>query len=100
MKNIPRDYKALVGYKLWDDCLKVMRMISRANRARTKSPHLVALVERLQQIELLLRLSCDKRLISKPQYARAIELTTSIGKQANGWRRKETSPASSESRLP
>ncbi|MNT54073.1 hypothetical protein D3C72_1912070 [compost metagenome] len=51
------------------------------------------LVERLQVAELLLRLSVDKRLISKPQYAKTVALTNSIGKQANGWRRSASSPA-------
>ena len=50
------------------------------------------LIERLQVAELMLRLSMDKRLISKTAYAQAIELTTSIGKQANGWRRAAHRP--------
>ena len=37
----------------------------------------------------------DKRLIATPHYANAIKLTSSIGKQANGWRKYANSPASS-----
>ena len=93
-KNMPRDFKQSVGGKLRDECLEITVLIFRANCARDKAPHLGSLVERLQVAELLLRLSCDKRLISRPQYARAIALTGSIGKQANGWRKSALSPAS------
>ncbi|QEZ47215.1 four helix bundle protein [Cupriavidus oxalaticus] len=92
-KNMPRDFKASIGGKLRDECIEIIVLIFRANTAREKAPHLMDLVERLQVAELLLRLSVDKRLISKPQYAKAVALTNSIGKQANGWRRSASSPA-------
>ena len=50
------------------------------------------LIERLQVAELLLRLSRDKRLISNVQYAKAVELTQSVGKQAGGWRKSALRP--------
>jgi hypothetical protein len=93
-KNMPRDFKASIGGKLRDEVVAVTILIFRANTAREKAPHLQGLTERLQVAELLLRLSRDKRLITVKQYARAVELTTSIGKQASGWRRSATSPAS------
>ena len=92
-KNMPRDFKASIGGKLRDECVEIVVLIFRANVARDKSPHLGTLIERLQVAELLLRLSRDKRLISTGQYAKAIELTNSVGKQASGWRRS-ASPAS------
>ena len=82
-KNIPRDFKASIGGKLRDECIEILTLIFRANVARDKTPHLGTLIERLQVTELLLRLSRDKRLISTGQYAKAVELTQSIGKQAN-----------------
>ncbi len=85
-KNMPRDIKQSIGGKLRDECVEIVVLIFRANVSRDKAPHLISLVERLQVSELLLRLSRDKRLISTGQYAKAIELTGSIGKQANGWR--------------
>lgn len=85
-KNMPRDFKASIGGKLRDECVEIVVLIFRANVSRDKTPHLTSLVERLQVSELLLRLSRDKRLISIPQYAKVIEITGSIGKQANGWR--------------
>ena len=93
-KNMPRDFKQSVGGKISQECVEIVVLIFRANCARDKAPHLGELIERLQVAELLLRLARDKRLVSTQQYARAIELTGSVGKQANGWRRSALSPAS------
>ena len=93
-KNMPRDFKVSIGGKLRDECVEIVVLIFRANVARDKVGHIGTLIERLQVAELLLRLSRDKRLISIGQYAKAIELTISIGKQAGGWRRSALSPAS------
>jgi len=93
-KNMPRDFKQSIGGKLRDECIEILTLIFRANTAREKAAHLTDLIERLQVTELLLRLSRDKRLISTGQYAKAVELTGSIGKQAGGWRRSAMSPAS------
>jgi hypothetical protein len=93
-RNMPRDFKASFGGRLRDEAIDIMVLVFRANTARNKEQHLLDLTERVQVIDLMLRASKDKRLISTGQYAKAIELTTSIGKQATGWRRAATSPAS------
>jgi len=93
-RNMNRDFKVSIGGKLRDECVEIVVLIFRANVVRDKAPHLSKLIERLQVAELLLRLSKDKKLISHGQYARAVELTQSIGKQASGWRRAAASPAS------
>ena len=98
-KNMPRDFKATVGGKLRDECLDISTLIYRANVADDKTPYLSTLIERVQVIELLIRLSRDKKLISTGQYANAIELASSVGKQANGWRRSALTPASHQPRL-
>src|SRR5258708_103200 len=86
-KNMPRDFKASIGARIRDECLDLIVLVYRANCARNKTPHLDDLIEKLQVAELLLRLSKDKRFISLGQYATAIQLTDSIGKQASGWRK-------------
>ena len=94
VKNMPRDFKQSIGGKINQECVEIVVLIFRANCALDKAPLLGNLIERLQVAELLLlRLARDKRLISTGQYARAIELTDSAGKQAGGWRRSATSPA-------
>ena len=92
VKNMQRDFKRSIGEKISTECIEITVLIFRANVAQDKGPHLLELIERLQVAELMLRLSMDKRLISKTAYAQAIELTTSIGKQANGWRRASHRP--------
>jgi len=92
VKNMPRDFKRNIGEKISVECIEIMVLVFRANVAFDKSPHLTELLERLQVIELLLRLGMDKRLISHRAYARAIEITTGIGKQANGWRKSANRP--------
>ena len=93
-RNIPRDFKAGLGAKARDECIEVMVLIARANIAQDKRQHLTSLVERVQVIEFLLRLFKEKRFISIKQHAAAIQLTTSIGKQANAWKRyTATAPA-------
>lgn len=91
--NMNRAFKGAIGGRLSELCIEVVLQILKANSARDKAPHLEVLLERVSELELLLRLCVDKRLISKLQYAKAIELTASVGKQANGWRRHHaTSP--------
>ncbi len=86
-KNMPRDFKASLGGKLRDETIEIVTLIFRANEHTDKVPHLTLLIERLKVAELLLRLSRDKRLISIKQYAAAVQLTQSVGRQAGGWRR-------------
>ncbi|EIK96096.1 hypothetical protein PMM47T1_14090 [Pseudomonas sp. M47T1] len=92
-RNIPRDFKVGLGAKVRDECIEIMVLIARANAARDKVLHLSALVERVQVLEFLLRLFKEKRFISIPQHAKAIELTASVGKQANAWKRYSAAPA-------
>ncbi|RKE36683.1 hypothetical protein B0G76_2885 [Paraburkholderia sp. BL23I1N1] len=92
VKNMQRDFKRSIGEKINTECIEITVLVFRANVAENKEPHLMELLERLQVIELLVRLAMDKRLISKPAYAKTIEFSTSIGKQANGWRRAANRP--------
>ncbi len=86
-RHMPRDFKATMGAKVREECLELVVLIYRANAATDKVPHLDRMIERLQVTELLFRLAADLRLIAVKQYARAIELTAAVGKQANGWRK-------------
>ena len=86
VKHMNRDYKRTIGEKIAMECIEITVLVFRANVAQDKEPHLMELLERLQVAELLIRLAKDKQLISLDAYAKAIEKSTSIGKQANGWR--------------
>lgn len=86
VRNMPRDVKVLVGGKIRDELLDVFEHIYQANVARDKVPHIEAVRQRIQGVEVLLRLSRDMRFIATPAYASAVKLTQSIGKQATAWR--------------
>lgn len=92
VKNMPREVKQSIGSKVRDECIVIATLVFRANVAADKAPHLLELIERLAVAELLLRLARDFRYISTGQYAKAIALTGSIGKQANGWRKSAARP--------
>lgn len=92
VKHMQRDFKRSIGEKIAAECIEITVLVFRANVAQDKAPHLLELIERLQVAELLIRLARDKHLISNGAYAKAVELSTSIGKQANGWRKSAQRP--------
>ena len=100
VRNMPRDVKHLVGTRIATEAMDIVVLIFRANAARDKVPHLADLLERVDVINLLLRLARDKKFVSTKQYAAAIALTDQVGKQAGGWKKASsaTSPVVSPSR--
>ncbi len=91
VQNMPRAFRTAIGGRVRDLCVDLVLLIFRANCAKNKMPHLDIMIERLEELNLLLRLCRDKRFISVGQFAKAIELTAGIGKQANGWRKYNAS---------
>jgi hypothetical protein len=90
--NMPRAFKPVIGGRVSQLCLDLVLLIYRANCAREKVPHIELILERTQELEMWFRLLSDKRFISKAQHAKAIALTTSIGKQATGWKKHHATP--------
>jgi hypothetical protein len=88
-KNMPRDVKRLLGEKLRDESIELCLLIYDANVTTEKKAPLSQLLRRLQTIEILLRVSRDKQFLSTKSYATAVQLTDTIGKQANGWRKSQ-----------
>lgn len=84
IKHFSRDYRPTLGNRLHAECVNLVVLVYRANAARDKAPHLDALLESLQVVEMLLQLASDLHLISRGQYARTMPLTDGIGKQAGG----------------
>jgi hypothetical protein len=99
IKNFPRSIKVSIGAAIHEACVRVVLLVAKANAALDKAPHLGELLERLSEAELLIRLSKDMKFISIPQYASAILLTESIGKQANGWKKASATPAAQQASL-
>ena len=93
-RNIPRDLKQVISKRVMDDCMEILTLIGRANSNRDKRPHLELLLEKVHQVDLVMRLCTESRFISPEQQSKTILLTSSIGKQANAWKRTTpTAPA-------
>lgn len=98
-RHMPRDFKLSLGGRIRDETLEIVTLIFRANAAMDKVPHLSELLERVDVVELLLRLARDMHFIPTKRYAAAIALTQQVGKQAGGWRKHSaSSPVASPSR--
>ena len=97
-RNIPRAFKRQFSDQLVNVCTSMAIRVRRANIAENKIPHINQLLEDLEVAEVLIRLFSDKHWISIKQYSAAILLTAALGKQAGGWKKSATSPASSPSR--
>jgi hypothetical protein len=85
IKNFSRDYRPTLGQRLHAECVNLVVLVYRANAAADKGPHIAAMLDSLQVVEMLLQLASDLHLISRNQYARTVPLTDGIGRQAGGW---------------
>ncbi|MBQ8168457.1 four helix bundle protein [bacterium] len=84
-KNYPREFKYSIGEKIQDYITEILLDIYRANGSKEKKPHLQNLLERVELLNVLLRVSFDLKILTVEKYANLIEKTTSISKQTNGW---------------
>lgn len=85
-RNFPRDLKISLGERLRDDCLDMVLGVYRANAARRDRRAIIeGILERVQVVEMTLRLCCDLGLISRGRHGRLVERTDAIGRQAYGW---------------
>ncbi len=91
IKEFPRDYKFTIGQQLQDEIVGIVVLIYKANSAVSdRSTYVSLLLERIQVVELLIRLSMDMKLLPKKHYAALIEMTRSINKQSEGWKKSVT----------
>jgi len=85
-KDFPRDFKYSLGDKVRNECLELVVFIYKANTLRQKrEDNLQQILERVQVIELMLRLSKDLRLLNVAAFSEIILLTDSLARQAQGW---------------
>lgn len=91
-KDMPRQFRPAIGGRMIDLSLSILMLVLRANCTKDRVPHIDAMLECNEELQLLARLCQDKRFISRKQYAATIALTTSVGKQASGWKKYAASP--------
>lgn len=88
-KNMPREFRVVIGQKLASECADILLLVGRANKAMDASRlnHLVTLAERIEGVTALLRGGHRKKAYSTGVWAKSIELTDTLGKQCTGWRK-------------
>lgn len=84
-KEFPKDFKYSLGEKLFNECIDLVIYIYKANCAVSKQQHIQGILERVQVVDLLLRLSKDMHLINIDSFSEIVTLTDSIARQAQGW---------------
>jgi hypothetical protein len=84
-KDFPREYKYTLGQKIKDELIELVVLIYRANSAVDRALHIQTVLERVQTIQLMLRLSHDIRILTRRHYAALSEMTDSLARQAQGW---------------
>lgn len=86
-KEFPKEYKYTLGQKLKDEIIELVVMIYKANSSKDRVHHIEMILERIQVIQLLVRLSHDLRILPRKHYADIAEKTDSLARQAQGWLR-------------
>ena len=84
-KDFPREYKFTLGQKLKDELVELVVVIYRANSSTDKKQHIESILERIQAIQLFMRLSHDMKILARSHYAALSEMTDKLGRQAQGW---------------
>ena len=84
-KDFPREYKYTLGQKLKDEVMDLVLYIYRANNGADKTAFIGIILERIQLIEVMLRLSHDMHVLTRGHYVGLVEMTDSLARQAQGW---------------
>ena len=87
VRHFSRDFRPTLGRRMQEEAMNVVMRVYRANVAEDKVAHITLILESAAMLEMQLQLAFDLRLISPSAYARAIEITGGIQKQAGGWRK-------------
>ena len=95
--NMPRTFKQSLGRRVHDECVEMLLEIGYANASRgeQRCDHIRNVSRRLEVIELMMRVSFDKKFISHKVWANSIALTGEIGNQAGGWLKKSQTASDS-----
>jgi len=101
--HMPRNHRSVDGALLVGHSRAILKHIRYANMkfGADKVPHLDRVLDEVTDIEVDLGVCVELRLITRSNYADAVNLVGSIGKQATKWRKaSEQQPVSRPSRRP
>ena len=95
VRAFPRDDKFTLGQSMKAEVMAMVVLIYRANstEGEKRAELIERLLEGLQVVGLLVRLAKDQRILSIKSYASIVEMTESLGKQAQGWKKATAAKA-------
>ena len=81
-----QNYKHTLGEKIRKDTLDLLALVYKANSSKTeRTTYIQQFLDSLQVLEFQLRLSKDLRQLNVAQFAEIVEMSDSLGRQAQGW---------------
>lgn len=88
VRNMHRDVKQLLGKMVVEEVLWMGVLIMRINKAPgpNRPPMIEEFIEHLELVQMNLRFCRELKYITPADWAKALPLIQSIGKQAYGWR--------------
>ena len=86
IRQFPKDFKFSLGNSLKTECIELVMDIYRANSTfKNRSEIIDRIIERINVIQLVIRLSKDLHFINVKKFSELANITDSIARQANGW---------------
>ena len=86
-KDFSRQMRPTLGKILIESTVDLVGKVCKANAARDKYQHLTDALEVVESIAAMWQAAHEVRLINITAFAKAIELTECIARQAAGWRK-------------
>lgn len=86
-KDFNKQMRPTLGKILLESTVELVGKVCKANAARDKYQHLTDALEVVESISAMWQAAHEVRLINVPAFAKAIELTNGIARQAVGWRK-------------
>ena len=86
-KDFNKQMRPTLGKILLESTVELVGKVCKANAARDKYQHLTDGLEMVESIAAMWQAAHEVRLINVTAFAKAIELTECIARQAAGWRK-------------
>ena len=83
--DFPREHKYTLGQQMKDEVMQLIICIYRANSVPDRRAHISAILERIQVIQVMMRLAHDLHVLARGHYVGMVEMTDSLARQAQGW---------------
>ena len=83
--HFPKEYKYTLGERIQNTAIEMVISIYRVNTLKYKSQNLKILLNQVQMMYLLLRISHDIKILSTEKYASLVQTVDDISRQSHGW---------------